>query len=149
MSLQQSMIQKKTILDWLFNITLKKNNHPQDSTVMRMINEAKEGLEDLLRYNDARREQEGDIQRQEEAYREDERISKSKEEPEEQNRQTKMYTRMNKEQQVPEDQQAAKVAMEHAKEQERVHTAHKYIEILSDSSSSSSSDYSLETSLDY
>ena len=54
----------------------------------------------------------------------------------------------NKEQQVPEDQQAAKSAMEHAKEQERVHTAQKYIEILSDSSSSSSSDDLSETSLD-
>ena len=93
---------------------------------MRMINEAKEILEDLLRYNDAKREKEEDIQHQEEAYREDERISKSKEEPEEQNRQTKMYTRMNKEQQVLEDRQAAKAATEHAKEQERVHTAHKY-----------------------
>ena len=39
---------------------------------------------------------------------------------------------MNKEQQVLEDQQAAKSAMEHAKEQDRVHTAQKYIEILSD-----------------
>ena len=42
-----------------------------------MINEAKEGLEDLLRYNDAIRENEVDIQRQEEAWREEERISKS------------------------------------------------------------------------
>ena len=32
---------------------------------------------------------------------------------------------MNKEQQVPEDQQAKKPAMEHAKEQECVHTAQK------------------------
>ena len=55
---------------------------------MLMINEAKEGLEDPLRYNDAMREQ------------------------------------------------------------ERVHMAHKYIEILSDSSSSSSSDDSLGTSSD-
>ena len=52
---------------------------------------------------------------------------------------------MNKEQQVPEDQQAAKAATEHAKEQERVHMAQKYIEILSNSSSSSSSDDSWET----
>ena len=59
-----------------------------------------------------------------------------------------MYACMNKEQQVTEDQQAAKAAMEHAKEKERVHTAHKYIEISSDSSSSSSSDESSETSLD-
>ena len=55
---------------------------------------------------------------------------------------------MNKEQGVPEDQQAAKSAIEHAKEQECVHTAHKYIEILSNSSSSFSSDDSSETSLD-
>ena len=34
---------------------------------------------------------------------------------------------MNKEQQVPEYQQAAKATMEYAKEQERVHTAQKYI----------------------
>ena len=27
------------------------NNHPQDYAVMRMINEDKEGLEDLLNYN--------------------------------------------------------------------------------------------------
>ena len=54
----------------------------------------------------------------------------------------------NKEQQVREDQQLAESAMEHAKEQERVHTAQKYIEISSDSSSLTSSDDSLETSLD-
>ena len=36
-----------------------------------------------------------------------------------------MDTCMNKEQQVPEYQQAAKSAMEHAKEQERVHMAQK------------------------
>ena len=29
----------------------EKNKHPQASTVMRMINKYKEGLEDLLRYN--------------------------------------------------------------------------------------------------
>ena len=46
---------------------------------MRMINEAKEGLEDLLRYNDAMRKQEEDIQRQEEDLREDERIRKEQE----------------------------------------------------------------------
>ena len=55
---------------------------------------------------------------------------------------------MNKEQQVTEDQQSAKSAMEHAKEQERVHRAHKYIQISSDSSSSFSSDDSSETSSD-
>ena len=42
-----------------------KNKHPQASAVMGMINEAKEGLEDLLRYNDAIGEQEEDLQRQE------------------------------------------------------------------------------------
>ena len=59
-----------------------------------------------------------------------------------------MYACINKEQQVPEDQQSTKAAMEHAKEEVRVHTAQKYIEILSDSSSSSSSYDSSETSLD-
>ena len=43
---------------------------------------------------------------------------------------------MNKEQHVPEDQQSTKSAMEHAKEQEIVYIDQKYIEILSDSSSS-------------
>ena len=52
---------------------------------------------------------------------------------------------MNKEQQVPEDQQAEKSAMEHTKEQERVHMALEIIDILSDSLSSSSLDDSLET----
>ena len=36
----------------------EKNKHSQDSAVMRMINEAKEVLEDILRYNDAMREKE-------------------------------------------------------------------------------------------
>ena len=49
---------------------------------------------------------------------------------------------MNKYQQVPEDQQAAKSAMKRTKEQECVHMAQKCIEILSDSLSSLSSDYS-------
>ena len=44
---------------------------------MRMINEAKEVLEDLLRYNDAMMEQDEDLQRQEEFWREDERIRKA------------------------------------------------------------------------
>ena len=52
---------------------------------------------------------------------------------------------MNNEQQVTEDQQTSKSAMEHAKEQERVHMAQKYIEISSDSSSSSPFDDLLET----
>ena len=56
---------------------------------------------------------------------------------------------INKEQQVPEYQQSAKAAMEYSKEQERVHTAKKYIEISSGSLSSSSSDDSSETFSDY
>ena len=36
--------------------------------MMRMINEAKEGLEDLLCYNYAMMEQEEDLQRQEESW---------------------------------------------------------------------------------
>ena len=45
-----------------------------------MINEAKEGLEDVLRNNDAMRrtqETEEDLQRQEESCREDKRVSKA------------------------------------------------------------------------
>ena len=52
---------------------------------------------------------------------------------------------MDKDQHVPEDQQAEKAAMEHTKEQERVHMAQKIIDIFSDSLSSSSSHDSLET----
>ena len=51
-----------------------------------MINEAKQGLEDVLRHNDATRrtqEIEGDIQLQEEAWIKDERIGKAQEEAEE------------------------------------------------------------------
>ena len=43
--------------------------HPQTFTVMRMINEAKEGLEDLLRYIDEIGGKEKYLQRQEEAWR--------------------------------------------------------------------------------
>ena len=82
---------------------------------MCTINNDKEGLEDFLRYNDAMREQEEDIQSQEEAWREGKGISKAQEESEKLKKQAKMNTHMNKEQQVPEDQQAAKAAMEHAK----------------------------------
>ena len=109
-----------------------------------MINEAKEGLEDWLHYNYAMREQEEDLQLQEESWKEEELIRKAQEEAEEQHKQSEMDACMNKEQQVPEDQQAAKAAMENAKEQECVHGAQKYIEISSDSSSSLSSDDSLE-----
>ena len=63
---------KKPIVNWLFNLTLKKNNHSQASAMMRMINEAKEILEDLLRYNDEMREQKEDLQRKEEAWIEEE-----------------------------------------------------------------------------
>ena len=59
---------KNPIINWLSD----KNKHPQDSAVMRMINFAKEVLEDLLRDNDAMREQEEDLYHQEEACREDE-----------------------------------------------------------------------------
>ena len=52
---------------------------------------------------------------------------------------------INKDKQFLEDQSSAKSAMEHSKEQKRVHTARKYIKISSDSLSSSSSDDSLET----
>ena len=44
-----------------------KNNHPQAFAVICMINKAKEGLEYLLRHNDAMRrtqEREDDLQRQ-------------------------------------------------------------------------------------
>ena len=81
-------------------------------------------------------EREEDIQRQEEYWREDKRVRKSQEEAEERKKQAEMDACMNKEQQVPEDQQSAKATMEHAKEKERVHMAQKYIEISSDSSSS-------------
>ena len=47
---------------------------------MRMMNEAKEGLEDSLRYNDAMREQEEYLQHEEEAWTEDKIISKAQEE---------------------------------------------------------------------
>ena len=47
---------------------------------MRMVSEAKEGLEELLCYKVAMMEQEEDFQRQEEAWREDERIRKAQEE---------------------------------------------------------------------
>ena len=46
---------------------------------MRMINQAKEGLEDLLSYNDAMMEKEEDLQRREEAWKEDQLISKAQE----------------------------------------------------------------------
>ena len=58
---------KKAYRKLAFRSHPDKNNHSQASSVIRMINEAKEGLEDLLHYNDAMRDQEEDIQRQEES----------------------------------------------------------------------------------
>ena len=109
---------------------------------MRMTNETKEGLKDLLRYNDSMMEQKEYLQHQEESWREYELIRKSQEE---RKKQSEMDACMNNEQQVPEYQQAVKSVMEQAKEQGRVHMAHKYIEILSDSFSSFPPDDSSET----
>ena len=114
-----------------------------------MINEDKQGLEDVLRHNNAMRrtqEKEEDLQCQEESWREDHRIRKSKEEAEERQKQSEMDACMNKNKQVPEYQEAANPQCNTEKEQERVHTAHKYIKISSDSSPSLSSDDLLETS---
>ena len=61
-----------------------KNKHPQASDMMRMINQVKELLEDLLRYNDTVREEDENLKRQEEYWIEDKIISKSQEESEEQ-----------------------------------------------------------------
>ena len=64
-----------------------------------------------MRHNDAIRrtqEREEDLQRQEEAWREDERIMKAHEKVEEQNKQAEIDACMNKEKQVPEYQQAVK-----------------------------------------
>ena len=82
------------------------------------------------------REREEDIIRQEGSWREEEKIRKPQEESEEKNKTSQMVACMNKEQQVSEDQQSAKAAMEHVKEKERVHTVQRYIENLSDSLSS-------------
>ena len=67
-----------------------KNKHPQASAGFCMINEAKEGLECVLCNNYAIRrtqEREEDLQHQEEAWREDEKIRKSQGETEERNKQ--------------------------------------------------------------
>ena len=74
--------------------------------MMRMINKDKEGLEELLCYNDTMMEQDEDLQHQEEAWREDKRIKKAQEESEEHKKQAEMDACVNKEQQVPEEQQA-------------------------------------------
>ena len=60
-----------------------KNKHPLASAAFCMINEAKKGLEDVLRHNDEmmkNQEREEDFQRQEEVWKEDKRIRKSQEE---------------------------------------------------------------------
>ena len=62
-------------------------------------------------------------QRQEEAWIEKEQINKAQEEAEKRMKQDEMDACMNNEQQIPEDQKAAKDVMEHAKEQECVHMA--------------------------
>ena len=62
---------KNPLVNWLFNINLK-NKHPQASSASRMINEATEGVEDILCHNDTMRrtqEREEDIQSQEEDWR--------------------------------------------------------------------------------
>ena len=64
----------------LFYLTVKKKKHSQASANLCMINEYKQGLEDVFCHNDAmKRTQEGeeDLQHQEEACREDKRISKA------------------------------------------------------------------------
>ena len=76
-----------------------------------MINQAKEGLEDILRHNDEMRrtKERGEyLQHQEEAWRENKRIKKSQEEAEERKKQSEIDACMNKGQQFPEDQQVAK-----------------------------------------
>ena len=56
---------RKLALQYLPDI----NNHPQASAVLHMINEAKEGLKYLLRYNNAMRGHKEDLQHQVEAWR--------------------------------------------------------------------------------
>ena len=76
-----------------------KNKHPEASADFCMINEAKKGLEDVLRHNDAmmrNQEREEDLQRQEEAWREEKIIRKSQEESEERNKQAEMDACTNK-----------------------------------------------------
>ena len=52
MSLQQRMIRKKTIVPWLFDFTLTKNQHSQVTDESKMKNGAKEELESTSRHND-------------------------------------------------------------------------------------------------
>ena len=76
---------KKGYFKLAFRSHLDKNKHSQASASFRMIKKDKQVLEDILRYNDAMRrnqEIEADLQRQEEAWREDKLIRKSQEEAE-------------------------------------------------------------------
>ena len=71
---------KKTYRKLALQSHPNKNKHPQDSAAFRMINKAKQGLEDLLCHNYSMRrtqEREEDIQRQEETWGEDRRIRNS------------------------------------------------------------------------
>ena len=70
-----------------------------------MINEDKQGPEEVLRHNEAMRrtqEREKYLQCQEEAWRKDEQIRKLQEEAEEQKKKSEMDACTNKEQQVHE-----------------------------------------------
>ena len=61
LGLNESLIEedmKKAYRSMFLRFHLDKNIHENASKVMRMINEAKEGLEDTLRNNDAIREEE-------------------------------------------------------------------------------------------
>ena len=90
-----------------------------------MLQEANQGLEDVLYHNNTtRRTQEGkeDIQCQEEYWREKKQIRKPQEEAEKRNKQYEIDAYINNWQQITEDQQSANVAIEHANEQECVHT---------------------------
>ena len=58
MSLQQRKIWKKAFCSMSLRFHPDKNIHEDASKVIRIINEAKEGLEDTLRNNDAIREEE-------------------------------------------------------------------------------------------
>ena len=77
-------------------------------------------MEDVLSHNDAMRrtqEREEYIQRQEEACGEKKKLVKHNKKQKKKNKQAEMDAYMNKEQNIYEDQQAAKAAMKHAKEQ--------------------------------
>ena len=74
-----------------------------------MIQDPKQGLEDILRHNYTMRrnqEREEDLQRQEEYWREKDWIRKIQEEAEERKKQAETDAYMKKEQKIPEYQQA-------------------------------------------